>query len=692
MRQNIRPSTLNNLFKPIGVLAGIGPKMAPIFAKLIGGEYVKDAVLHLPYQIIDRRRVEKIINAPIGETCSYEVTIDAHFNAEGNRPYRVRVSDETGFMNLIFFNPNPKFLSSKLPIGATRIITGEVQERFHEKQLTHPSRMLAPDDKEIDIEFEPIYHAAAGITQKIISKACQNALLAIETNEWLDDALLKREKWPSFKTALMAVHTPSEIDALSPVSNNIKRLAYDELLARQLLLGIAGRERINSRGEAIAFDNSLIPQLLSAFGFEPTVAQTKAFADIDEDIAKPKPMMRLLQGDVGAGKTLVAAYAAVRANEGGLQAAIMAPTEILTQQHYKNLAPLMEKIGIKLEILTGKDKGKAREAKLEALKNGEINIICGTHALFQDKVEFHNLGMVVIDEQHRFGVNARRKLIAKGKTPHVLSMSATPIPRTLSMAMYGDMDVSILDEKPKGRIKIETRAMPLEKIDEIIAAIKRAIKNDDRVYWVCPLIEETETSDMAAAIARFEDLQKYFGNKVALVHGRLKNEEKQAEMARFSSGDAKILVATTVIEVGVDVKEASIIIIEHAEKFGLAQLHQLRGRVGRGTKPSFAILLYQNPLGETAKERIKILKSTDDGFVIAEEDFKLRGGGDVLGLKQSGLPKFKIADLNIHSDLLAIARQDARLLMQTDPEFETPRGNAIRELLYIFDNSLGEGD
>lgn len=663
----MRPSFLNPMFLPISRINGVGPKTAPLIHKAIGGDLVKDAALHLPFRYLDRRFNSKIADAKTGTNANFEVFVDAHEPAVKNRPYRVRVSDDTGFLTLVFFNPNPKYLASRLPIGATRIITGEVIERYNEKQMMHPSRILDLDSDELNVHFEPVYANVAGLSQKTLGKICKEAARpAADFPDWLSDDLKFQYGWQSFGQALQTAHNPLHESDILPDAKARERLAFDELLARQLTLQIANNARNNDIAEPLIGDGKLTHALIAKTGYIPTHAQSNAFNDVATDLARTRPMLRLLQGDVGAGKTLVAAWGCVKACEAKMQSAFMAPTEILAIQHYNSLNPVFAEIGIKAALLSGKIKGAARREILERLETGEIDVLFGTHALFQEKVVFKHLAFVVIDEQHRFGVNARRALLQKGRMPHLLSMSATPIPRTLSMALYGDMDTTILDEKPKGREPIETRAMPMDKLPELEAAVRRAIQNDDRVYWICPLVEESENLDISNVLDRFNHLKALFGDKVALIHGRLKSTEKDAAMERFRTGDAKILVATTVIEVGVDVKEASIIIIEHSERFGLAQLHQLRGRVGRGDKKSHCLLLYQSPLGETAKSRIETLRATNDGFEIAEKDFELRGGGDLLGLKQTGLPNFKIADIAIHKDIVPIARSYAREMLNSD--------------------------
>jgi ATP-dependent DNA helicase RecG len=681
----MRPEYFNPLFQSITKLNGVGPKTAPLIAKAIGGEIIKNAAFHLPFNLIDRSQNYKISDAPENINANFEITIDSHEPAFKNRPYRVIVSDETGFMALVFFNPNPKYIQSRLPIGAKRIISGEISRKFGQNQMVHPNRILNLDDPALSIKYEAIYPNTGGLSQKTLAKACQEAANLVHTpHEWLDATLIARENWQDFANALNAAHNPQNLDEIKPDFWARRRLAYDEALARQIILHLNSRIREKTPAKILE-TGDFSAKFIDALPYTPTNAQLRAFSQISQDVAKSTPMMRLLQGDVGAGKTLVAAYALGICAKNKFQGALMAPTEILARQHFTNLEPLFAQLGIKSAILTGRDKGTKRKEILRGLINGEIQILIGTHALFQDGVEFANLSLVIIDEQHRFGVNARRALVQKGSMPHTLSMSATPIPRTLAMSIYGDMDVSILDEKPKNRIAIETRLFDLEKIHEIEAAVARAIKTDDRVYWVCPLVEESEKLEISSTIERFNQLKSRFGNLVEIVHGQMKAQDKDIAMARFKNGEAKILVATTVIEVGVDVKEASIIIIEHAERFGLAQLHQLRGRVGRGDKPSHCLLLYQSPLSENGLIRMKKLRDTDDGFQIAETDFELRGAGDLLGLRQTGLPDFHFVDLFAHRDLLEIARQDARLMLQKDPELVGLRGMAIRELLEIFE-------
>jgi ATP-dependent DNA helicase RecG len=682
----MRPEILFPLFANLSTLQGVGPKTAPLAAKAVGGDLVRDLAFHLPMGVIDRRYRPLIHEAELGRLATLEAVVEGHDAGSMGRPYKVRMSDQSGFVTLLFFKPNPRYLSERLPVGSTRIVSGEINERYGERQMIHPSRILNPDDPELEVMFEPVYRSVAGLAHRSLARFCKLAAeRAQKLPEWIDANLVKQQGWSGFGASLCAVHAPIDEADVLPCALARRRLAYDELLARQIALQLSARQRRAIPGRAIIGDGRFSAKLIAALSFQPTDAQQRAFGDIDRDIALATPMLRLLQGDVGSGKTLVAAYALARACEAGMQGALMAPTEILARQHGRSLETLMEQAGLKLAVLTGKDKASHKRLVREGLADGSIHVVVGTHALFQQGVMFHELGLVVIDEQHRFGVADRRRLIDKGFAPHVLAMSATPIPRTLAMAVYGDMDVSRLDEKPAGRAPIKTVALSLDRINEVAQAVARAIEKDDRVFWVCPLVEESDKIDVSDATSRYSDLHTMFGDSVVLIHGRMSSAQKDAAMEAFRLGEAKILVATTVIEVGVDVPEASVMVIEHAERFGLAQLHQLRGRVGRGGKAGSCLLLYANPLSEVGARRISKLRETEDGFEIAEEDFKLRGGGDLLGLRQSGLPDFKIADAALHADLLAIAQRDARVLVEGDPTLTTPRGQAARLALHLFD-------
>jgi ATP-dependent DNA helicase RecG len=594
--------------------------------------------------------------------------------------------DETGEIDLVFFHPRKDYLAKVLPEGEIRIASGKVELFQDRLQMTHPDHIGTREDLTELQSVEPVYPLTAGLSLKIVGKAASAAVArAPELAEWNDPALLAREGWGTWHASLATAHAPGSFDDLLPTTAARSRLAYDELLANQLALSLVRAHQRRQKGRAIRGDGRLRARLIEALPFRLTASQDQAIQEITADMADPARMLRLLQGDVGSGKTVVALMAMLSAVETGAQAVLMAPTEILARQHFATIEPLAAAAGVGLEILTAREKGRARAAILERLANGESGLAVGTHALFQDEVAFRDLALAVIDEQHRFGVHQRLTLTGKGRAADVLVMTATPIPRTLMLTSYGDMDASRLTEKPAGRQPVNTRTLPLERIGEVVAAVTRALEGGAKVYWVCPLVAESEVSDLAAAEARYDALKERFGAKAGLVHGRMKGPDKDRVMRDFSEGDVDLLVATTVIEVGVDVPKATVMVIEHAERFGLAQLHQLRGRIGRGTARSTCLLLYQGPLGETARARLEILRETDDGFRIAEEDLRLRGAGELLGTRQSGLPEFRLADLAMHGDLLATARDDARLVLERDPELEGARGQALRTLLYLFE-------
>ena len=683
----MRPEVLFPLFAPTSRLPGIGPRLEKLLEKPVGA-HVIDLCWHLPFGLIDRRNRPHIAQTLDGEIATLQVNVGSHIVPRNKKmPYRVHVSDETGDMQLIFFRPRQEYLQKVLPEGSQRIISGRVEYYQGEPQMSHPDHIVSTDNTSEMPLIEPIYHLTAGVSLKVMSKAVRGALeLVPELPEWQEQHWLTQENFPSWKDALTLAHAPESESDLAVTAPARARLAYDELLASQLALGLVRTRMRGRRGRATKGDGRLRDQVLKALPFKLTSSQTMALAEIYGDMSSGKRMLRLLQGDVGSGKTLVALMAMLNAVETGAQGAMMAPTEILARQHGKSLTPLCEAAGIRLEVLTGREKGKKRQALLEDLKSGDIDVLIGTHAIFEGDVDFKNLALAVVDEQHRFGVHQRLQLSTKGGIPaDVLVMTATPIPRTLSLTHYGDMDVTRLMEKPVGRQPIATRALPLTRLDEVVEAVGRALTNGARVYWVCPLVEESEHLDVAAVEDRAIALRDLFGDKVGLVHGRMKAAEKDETMSRFQSGALTLLVATTVIEVGVDVPEATIMVIEHAERFGLAQLHQLRGRVGRGTGKSSCLLLYHGNLGETAKARINILRETEDGFVIAEEDLKLRGAGEVLGTRQSGLPDFRLADPVAHANLLVTAHDDVRLILGQDPELKTERGKALRTLLYLFE-------
>ncbi len=589
-------------------------------------------------------------------------------------------------MTLVFFHARDDYLRRTLPEGELRIVSGTVDRFRNENQITHPDYILSPEDAKDLPLVEPVYPLTEGLTLKTLGKAFRTALNDLpDLPEWQDTSFISSRNWPSWRDSVLAAHTPTDLSALSPETPERARLAYDELLANQLALQIIRAKMKKRSGRRIDGDGRLRERVIAALPFALTGSQQMALAEISAELSSPSAMLRLLQGDVGSGKTIVALLTMLQAVECGGQAALMAPTEILARQHLATIEPLASKIGLTCAILTGREKGKTRQAILDGLASGEIDLAVGTHALFQESVEMRDLMVAVIDEQHRFGVHQRLYLAAKGKGVDVLVMTATPIPRTLLLTSYGDLETSQLREKPAGRKPIDTRTVPLDRLSEVVDGLERRLATGAKAYWVCPLVEESETIDLAAAEERYALLKARFGDHVEVVHGRMKSKEKDAAMSRFAHGDAQVLVATTVIEVGVDVPDATVMIIEHAERFGLAQLHQLRGRVGRGGTESVCLLLYGSPLGETAKARLKIMRDTEDGFRIAEEDLRLRGGGEILGTRQSGLPAFRLADLAAHGELLAAARDDAKLILNRDPDLEGDRGKALRVLLYLFE-------
>jgi len=682
----VRPEILFPLFAPVTSLPGVGPRLGKLVAKL-AGDTVASLCWHLPTSLIDRRLAPKLADAPEGAIVTLTLVVDGHVKPGNPRqPYKVRCRDETGFIHLVFFNARPDYLLTTLPVGETRVVSGRITRFEAELQMTHPDYIVPLTELQSLQKVEPVYPLTAGLTPKVLGKAIREALArAPELPEWVDPAYLKREGWAAWRASLQAVHRPESERDLALDTPARRRLAFDELLANQLALALVRARQRRLAGRRIVGSGRLQAKAVAALPFALTPSQKRSVTEIQADMASESRMLRLLQGDVGSGKTIAALLAMLTAAEADCQAALLAPTEILARQHFATIKPLAAAAGVQVGLLTGSDKAKARATVLSGLASGEIALAVGTHALFQEEVTFRDLALAVIDEQHRFGVHQRLTLAAKGHAADILVMTATPIPRTLMMTAYGDLDVSRLLEKPAGRRPIDTRAVPLERLDEVIAAVDRAIRTGARVYWVCPLVEESEVVDLAAAADRHAYLMQRFGARVGLVHGRMKTAEKDKVMADFAAGELQILVATTVIEVGVDVPAATVMVIEHAERFGLAQLHQLRGRVGRGQQRSTCLLLYQPPLGETAKARLNILRETDDGFRIAEEDLRLRGAGELLGTRQSGMPEFRLADLAAHGDLLAAARDDARLILDRDPELSSARGSALRILLYLFE-------
>jgi ATP-dependent DNA helicase RecG len=683
----MRPSILFPLFAETRTLPGVGPKLEKLIAR-VAGTRLLDLVFDLPAGVIDRSYRPRLIEAEEGRIATFTLNVLDHLpRRDARQPYRVRCSDDSATIELVFFHANENYLISALPPRTQRLVSGRI-ERFGQKlQMVHPDYIIAPEESESLPLHEAVYRLTDGLASKSLSKAVRGALEKVPAMpEWQDSAYRKARAWPTFNEALAAAHAPSHDADLQPTTPFRMRLAFDELLANQLALALIREHLRGQKGRPVKGDGHLKRKAIAALPFVLTEAQQRSLAEIEADMASPARMLRLLQGDVGAGKTIVAMLAMLNAVETGAQAALMAPTEILARQHTGALEPLAAAAGVRMALLTGRERGSPREQILAKLAAGEIDILVGTHALFSEDVGFRDLALAVVDEQHRFGVHQRMQLQGKGNKPvDVLVMTATPIPRTLALTAYGDMDVSRLEGRPPGRKPVQTRVLSAERLDEVIEHLRRALAKGARAYWVCPLVDESEKIDLAAASERAEMLTEALGSRVGLVHGRMKGPERDAAMAKFKAGETNVLVATTVIEVGVDVPEATIMVVEHAERFGLAQLHQLRGRVGRGTDKSTCLLIYHAPLGETAKARLKTMRETDDGFVIAEEDLRLRGPGEFLGTRQSGMPEFRLADLSVHGELLAAARDDARLVLQKDPGLKSPRGEALRVLLYLFE-------
>ena len=680
----MRPAILDKLFAPVTALPGIGSQSAKLFDRL-AGSLVLDLVWHLPTGIVDRRASPPITALEADRTATIAVRVEAHQPGFGRRPYRVLCTDNTGTLTLVYFSVKGDQLARLLPVGSERVVSGRVEFYGGMPQMAHPDLVLRPEELDRLRPIEPVYPLTAGLSPRVVQRAVGAAIDRLPAlPEWIDLALRERRGWPQWGEAVRTAHAPVSEGDLSPTTPARERLAYDEIFASQLAVALVRARRHRQRGRSIVGTGGLTGRVEAALGFALTGAQRLAIAEITAEMGQPRRMVRLLQGDVGSGKTVVALLAMLTAIEGGGQAALMAPTEILARQHHATLQRHAAAAQVEIGFLTGREKGRARASMLASLASGLTPAVVGTHALLQPDVEFRDLALVVIDEQHRFGVEQRLGLYAKGRDADTLLMSATPIPRTLMMTAYGDLDVSRLTEKPPGREPVDTRTVALERIDDVVAAVGRAMARKAKVYWICPMVEESETADLAAVEERYKALAPRFPGRVGLVHGRMKPAEKDRAMTGFAGEELDLLVATTVIEVGVDVPEATVMVIERAERFGLAQLHQLRGRIGRGDKPSTCLLLYASPLGEVAKKRLSILRETEDGFRIAEEDLRLRGAGEVLGTRQSGLPSLRLADLAIHEELVGIAHDDARLVIERDPHLESERGRALRILLYLF--------
>ena len=682
----MRPAQLFPLFADIQTLPGIGPRIKVAIARLAGDKVV-DLLWHLPTGLVDRRARPKISQIEDGAIVTLEAVVDSHQPGATKRaPYRILLRDETGFLTLVFFHARTEWLQKTLPEGESRLVSGRVDYYQDRPQMMHPDYILKPDEADDLPLLEPLYPLTHGLGQKVVRRAIMGIVASAPAlPEWHRSDILAKEGWSDWLEAVRQVHTPQAAGDLDHRHAARRRLAYDELLANQLALALVRHRARRSKGRPLVFSGDAKARILNALPYALTGDQAQALSEIEADMAAPLSMLRLVQGDVGSGKTIVAMLAMADAVEAGTQAVLLAPTEILARQHYETLSPLAEAADLRLDILTGRLKGRSRTKLLARLARGEIDILIGTHALLTGDVVFRDLAFVVVDEQHRFGVFQRLALADKAESGvDILVMTATPIPRTLTLTIYGDMDVSRIVEKPPGRKPVDTRVVSLDRLEEVADRVVRAAMDGVQIYWVCPLVVESENSDLAAAEDRYTYLQARLGDRVGLVHGRMKAAEKDAVMAAFAAGTLAVLVATTVIEVGVDVPNATIMVIEHAERFGLAQLHQLRGRVGRGGAQATCLLL-RGPAGDAARARLSIMRETEDGFHIAEEDLRLRGAGEVLGTKQSGLPDFRLVDIETHGDLMAMARDDARLVIDTDPTLETARGEALRILLYLFE-------
>ena len=698
------------LFSPVSTIKGVGPRLADAFDRLLGrklGQQARrlDLLLHLPHGLIDHDLKDNAQTLIEGERATLDVTIVAHRAPYQRRqPYRIEclLGDEP--LQLVFFQSRRNYLEDQLPVGSSKVVSGTVGRYGKGKaqvwQIVHPDIITTPtpikNARRDSVQWlQPVYPSTQGLTQRVLQSRIRTALDDLIDRsealpEWQDPTWIERQGWPSLPEALRQIHLPEQADDIALTSKARARLAYDELLATQLALTLMRHRNQDRDGVARKGDGYLRRQMIEALPFDLTKAQEQATVEIAQDLSKSTKMLRLLQGDVGSGKTVVAAISMLQVIEAGAQAALMAPTDVLVRQHANALDALLKPAGVTTGLLTGRESGASRRSLLKHLASGEIQAVVGTHALFQDDVRFKDLGLAVIDEQHRFGVDQRIALADKSPDSDVLVMTATPIPRTLVLSFYGDIGLSEVRQKPIGRKPIATRATPKSKLDKVIAAVGRALEEGDQIYWVCPLVSASEELDLTPAEERFEHLKTHFCDKVGLVHGQMSNADKDSAMQAFSTGRTRLLVATTVIEVGVNVPDATVIVIEHAERFGLAQLHQLRGRVGRSDKASSCLLLYAEPLGQLARKRLDVMRKTEDGFFIAEEDLRLRGPGEVLGTRQSGVPSFRLANLSEHAGLLATARDDAKLVLSRDPELLTPRGQALRLLLRWHDETAAE--
>lgn len=703
----IKPmNSIDYFFQSLASIKGVGAKNLSFFAKLFRRKedipIYKDLIFHLPHTILKINKNPDLAKVEPGENIIIKTEVlyfeEVPLRSGIKKYYRIVTKADNRFLNLIFFNAKKAYLEQQLPIGSTKVICGKIEQYNGKLQITHPSHILPETSFTKTKDLQPIYPLTEGISNKFLSGIIARIIYEMpELEEWQDTEFKRQNNFLSLKKSLYEIHSPNNSTAHMSDSNYRRRLEYDELLANQLALAISRGKVAKQQGNIIDNERALIKALLKQLQFSLTEAQISALKEISTDLKSANKMFRLVQGDVGSGKTIVGLITLINVIESGYQSAFMAPTEILARQQYESLNQIISGNAILQEaikpvvIVGGLKQSEKAKIQLE-ISEGKYNLIFGTHALFQEKVSFKNLGAIVIDEQHRFGVTQRMQLAHKGDKTHILLMTATPIPRTLSMTIYGDMDVSIINEKPAGRKPIDTRIIPVSKTGNLVESLKQEVAQGSQIYWVCPAVEEkdkeffnNENRKLASAEERFKTLKKIFKDKVVLVHGKLKADKKNKAVEKFREGKASIMVATTVIEVGVNVPTANVIIIENAEMFGLSQLHQLRGRVGRGKKQSSCILLYGKTLSENGAERLKILRETEDGFKIAEEDMVLRGSGDLLGTKQSGMPDFKIATLPNNKDLLFAARDQVKIILNKDPSLKSEQGKNLRNLLYLFE-------
>ena len=677
----MRPKILYKLFSNLETIKGIGPKNAKLIERLCG-KYLLDLILHRPIAYIDRRNSPKIKDLSNNSIVTLILKVDGHTPSFNKRmPYKITCSDDTGQLNIVYFNLRGPYLKKMFPIGSKKVVSGKVEEFNGIFQMTHPQHIADESNLDSVKKIECVYPLTAGISSKIIQKSINSSLAIIDDlPEWIPNDYLQKNNWTSWKKSIYEMHNPNELKE-DKEDIYLNRLVFDELLSQQLTVRLIKNKISKLKGNTIKPNGSLLESLKNHLSFELTDDQNQAIKEISKDQSSPNKMLRLIQGDVGSGKTIVALHGMIQCAENSKKSILMAPTEILAEQHYNTIKFFADKLKLSCALITASNKKN---------HNYESDILIGTHALFQDKVSIDNIGLIVIDEQHRFGVHQRILLNEKaGNECDILLMTATPIPRTLELASYGDMDITKIVQKPKNRKPIITKSINLNKIESLKEALIKKLKQREKIYWVCPLVDESDKMDLQSVNQRVLDIQKYYKDfNVEMVHGQMKQEEKNKIMDNFKNFKTQILVATSVIEVGIDDPDATVIIIENSERFGLSQLHQLRGRVGRGTKQSTCILLFDGPLTENAKKRINVMKETNDGFKIAEEDLSIRGAGEILGTRQSGLPNFRLTNLNVHKSLMSQAREMAIKIVEKDPELSSDQGKSLRLLLHLFNNQV----